>query len=331
MLSVLVPVRNGDATLRSCLEALLWGDRSPDELIVVDDRSSDGSRELAEEVGARLVRREGADGGAAHVRNLGARTAEGDILIFVDADVVVHADTLALIEAEFSADPELAALFGSYDDDPPGGVVSRYKNLEHHFVHQHARRDTSNFWTGCGAVRRSVFLSVGGFDERYLGASIEDIDLGWRMRRAGYRIRLCPEVQGTHLKRWTLWQMVRADILGRAVPWTRLIVRESFLPADLNLDYRSRASAVIAWAGLFALVVGAWVHAAWIVGALCLVGLGALNAPLYGFLRRRGGWGFAVAGFAMHTLYFLYSSATFVIVNVLTRLRDRRAPARRTG
>ena len=320
-LSVLVPVRNGGEGLRLCLEALLAGDRRPDELIVIDDGSTDGSGELAARLGARLLRRDGGPGGAAHVRNLGARAATGDLLVFFDADVVAHPDTLALMAAEFTQDPELAALFGSYDDHPPGTLVSRYKNLSHHFVHQHAGRDTHNFWTGCGAVRRAVFLELEGFDERYGGASIEDIDLGWRMRRAGYRIRLCPAIQGTHLKQWTFRRLVHSDIFDRAVPWTQLIVRESFLPTDLNLNRRSRWSAVLAWATVIALVAGVWQPWALAAAGACLLGLAVLNAPFYRFLARRGGPGFALAGFFLHTLYYLYSSATFTLVAAAARLR----------
>ena len=325
-LSVLIPVHNGGEALRLCLEALLAGDRRPDELIVMDDASTDGSGELARLLGARILHQEGEAAGAARVRNLGAQNAQGDVLVFIDADVVVHHDTLALMEAELAGDPGLDALFGSYDDHPPGNLVSRYKNLCHHFVHQHACRDTHNFWTGCGAIRRSVFLAMEGFDERYGGTSIEDIDLGWRMRRAGHRIRLCPEIQGTHLKQWRFWRMVRSDILDRAVPWTRLIVRDSFLPADLNLNRSSRLSAVCAWAALILLVVGAW-HPWTLPGsAACLAGVALLNAPLYRFLSRRGGPGFALIGFFLHTLYYLYSSATFALVAGLARLRSGPPP-----
>ena len=325
--SVLVPVRNGGDGLRLCLEALLAGDRSPDDLVVVDDGSTDGSPELARQLGARVLQREEGGSGAAHVRNLGARATRGELLVFVDADVVVHRDTLALIEQEFTRDPGLCALFGPYDDHPPGTLVSRYKNLVHHYVHQHARRETANFWTGCGAIRRSVFLSEGGFDERYGGTSIEDIDLGWRLRRAGHRIRLCPDIQGTHLKQWTFWSMVRSDILDRAAPWTRLIVRESFFPADLNLDRKSRLSAVLAWATVCALATGFWRPWLWALAPASLLALGLLNAPLHAFLFRRGGWRLAVAGFFMHVLYFLYSSVTFVITAALALVRRRRTVA----
>jgi hypothetical protein len=77
---------------------------------------------------------------------------------------------------------------------------------------------------------------------------MEDVELGVRLRQAGQRIRLCPEVQAKHLKRWTLASLWHTDIFARAIPWTRLILRQGRLSCDLNLNWRSRLSALGAWA-----------------------------------------------------------------------------------
>ena len=77
------------------------------------------------------------------------------------------------------------------------GVVSQYRNLLHHFVHQHGNSEASTFWAGCGAIRRSVFEEMGGFDEqRFPTPSIEDIELGYRLRQAGHRILLDKACRG---------------------------------------------------------------------------------------------------------------------------------------
>jgi hypothetical protein len=131
---------------------------------------------------------------------------------------------------------------------------------------------------------------------------------------------LCPDVQVTHLKRWTFASLLRSDILDRAIPWARLILHDTRVPADLNLDVRSRLSALTAWAALVSLALGFWSPWAWIGMLLGLVALGALNANLYRFFARQGGMGFAVGAVGLHALYFLYSSLTFALVAVLTRL-----------
>jgi GT2 family glycosyltransferase len=262
--------------------------------------------------------------GPAVARNRGAALAGGDALVFVDADVAVHSDSLARIERYLAEQPSLAALFGSYDADPPArGLVARYKNLLHHYVHQHGRREASTFWAGCGAVRRDVFVALGGFDESYGRPSIEDIDLGRRLRQAGYCVWLCPDVQVTHLKRWTLSSLLRSDICERAVPWTRLILRQRHLPADLNLDAKSRLSALAAWAALICLAIGLWSPRLWVGALLAVALLGGLNAGLYRFFARQGGIGFALGAAGLHGLYLLYSSLTFGLVAGWTRLTRR--------
>lgn len=124
------------------------------------------------------------------------------------------------IRRALASDGELEAIFGSYDDDPVHhGLVSDFRNLLHHQVHQEGAGEAMTFWAGLGAMRRGAFQAVGGFDEqRFPHASIEDIDLGMRLVASGGRIVLDPSIQGTHLKRWTLANMVRTDFLRPGIP-----------------------------------------------------------------------------------------------------------------
>lgn len=314
-LSVIIPVHNGGEDLRDCLKALTTCERLPDEIIVVDDGSTDSSEDVASESGGLVLRQEKLRLGPAKARNRGAARAHGDILVFIDADVVVHQDTLRVIEHYFAAHPEIAALFGSYDDKPAHrSMVSLYKNLQHHFVHHHSKQDASSFWTGAGAIRRDVFLKLGGFNESYSRPSIEDIELGLRLKAAGYRVWLCADVQVKHLKRWNLLSLVRSDIFDRAVPWTELILSTAHLPSDLNLDFRSRLSAICVWVLLLNLAVGFWFPIAWITIVTLLGTLIALNFPLYHFFYKQNGRRFVTGGIVLHLLYFLYSSSAFGIV-----------------
>ena len=319
-LSVVIPVYNGGEELRLCLQALGQSARKPDEVIVADDGSTDGSLAWAAELSAEVLTLKGPRGPAV-ARNCGARKASGDILVFVDADVKVHADTLAKFERLFVDSPDLVAAFGSYDDQPAAmSHVSRYKNLLHHYVHQHGGREAETFWAGCGAIRREPFLALGGFSEAYGRPSIEDIELGARLREVGHRIALCPDILCTHLKRWTLGSLLRTDIFARAIPWTRLIVKQGRLPAGLNTDRKSRWSAVLAWlavlAALACLVSGGLgcmpcSAAAAGIGASCGLALVVLNHALYRFFFKHGSLWFGLTSVSLHVLYLLYSSLIF--------------------
>jgi glycosyltransferase involved in cell wall biosynthesis len=314
-LSVIIPVYNGRRFLGQCLKALVSSSRAPDEVLVVDDGSSDGSGTLARDLGATVLTQAGGPKGPAQARNLGAARAAGDILVFLDADVVVHPETLAMIALQFQEQLDLAALFGSYDADPPApGHISRFKNLLHHFTHQHGQREASTFWVGCGAIRRDAFQDLGGFYEGYGRPAVADIELGLRLKEAGRRILLDPTVQVTHLKVWTLASLLKSDIFDRAMPWTRLILNRGRLPDTLNPDLKSRIAALLAWTELTLLAAGFWHPGAWVGFILTLMLQGLLNYRLYRLFFRKGGVRFLVAATGLHHLYLLYSSLTFVVV-----------------
>ena len=324
--SVVVPVRNDAARLGVCLGALRASTMSDRELIVVDDASTDASARVAEDMGARVIRLPSQSGPAA-ARNRGAALARGRYLVFVDADVCVHPETLDRAAAVLDAEATVDALFGSYDASPVApGTVSQYKNLLHHFVHQTGGSEASTFWAGCGAIRREVFLDIGGFAEDYRRPSIEDIELGVRLRRAGRRILLRPEIQATHLKAWTLATLLESDVRDRAIPWTRLVLREGRLPSDLNLRPSQRASALLACALLASLLLGIRWPVLLALAPPALLAVAALNRDLYRFFARRRGRGFLLAAVPLHLLYYLYSVAGFALGVVLHFLvRTRRA------
>lgn len=246
-ISVVIPVYNSADTLKRCLASVAASRRRPNECIVVDDGSTDGSGDVARSCGARVVSVSTGPSGPGNARNAGAAVAIGDVLFFLDADVTVHEDTIGRVEETFATDPTIDAAFGSYDDNPDAAdFLSRYKNLFHHFVHQHARGEAVTFWGACGAVRRSVFQALGGFDApRYPHPSVEDIEFGYRLRSAGHRIVLNKDMQIRHLKRWTMRGLIKTDIFDRGAPWTRLALRDRRLPNDLNLGFSQRLSAFL--------------------------------------------------------------------------------------
>lgn len=260
--SVIVPVYNGQRTLESCLSAIAASSYSNYECIVADDSSTDDTREIAARYANRMLELTGGPRGPAYARNRGAELASGDVVFFVDADVVIRPDTISKVAETFAYHPEVAAMFGSYDDDPQAGAFSsQFKNLFHHFVHQQGRQQAVTFWSGCGAVRRDVFLESGGFNsDRYPRPSIEDIELGYRLTAAGHRIMMNKEVQVKHLKNWTILGMIKADIFDRAIPWTQLILQERDLPNDLNLGLSQRASALLLCVLILHLAFTAYFH-----------------------------------------------------------------------
>ena len=306
LISIIIPVYNAADTLPQCLDAVNNSTSRDFECLVADDGSWDESPDIAAEKGARVISIAGRHG-PAYARNVAAESAQGEILLFIDADVCIQPGTVAQVVEAFAEDPKLDALIGSYDDEPAASnFVSQYKNLMHCFVHQQGKRRASTFWTGCGAVRRSVFLDSGGFDKRYTRPSTEDIELGARLIRAGHKIELEPSLTVKHLKHWTLTGLLESDIRDRAIPWTLLMLRERHIPNDLNVQWSQRVSVALMYLALSTVLVY------WPVS----VGLAAvvivMNHRFYRFLVERRGVFFAARAVPLHLLYFIYSGAAFL-------------------
>ncbi|HVS12163.1 MAG TPA: glycosyltransferase, partial [Planctomycetota bacterium] len=334
-LSVIVPFHDGADRLRACLSGLA-SSSAEHELILVDDASSDPAAiELARSSGARYVRLD-TNRGPAVARNAGARIASGEILAFVDSDVVVQPDSLAKLRAVLTLEPDVGAVFGSYDAAPASpGMVSRYRNLMHHFYHQTGPREATTFWAGCGAMRRAVFERAGGFDERYRHPSIEDVELGVRLHAAGVPIRLRPDIQCKHLKRWRLLEMVRVDVTRRAIPWTRLMIERPGIGRDLNLAPAQRLCVVLVFLAVALVPAGALAPELRSIAAWLWLPLAALapvvwiNRRLYELFLRRGGAIFALQAFLLHLLYYVYGGLAWGWGQLVHRLgaKERAAAA----
>jgi len=299
-LAVIIPATDRPPTLDRCLDAIRTADEPPEQVVVVDEAHTPGP---------------------AAARNAGAERTDVDVLVFVDADVEVHRDAFVRVRRAFERDGRLGAVFGSYDDSPPArGLVSSFRNLLHHHVHQAAAGPATTFWAGVGAIRREVFLAHGGFDEeRYPRASIEDIELGCRLAASGVRIELDPGLLGTHLKTWTLRSMLETDFSRRGAPWVALMLETDASRSALNLGWRHRASAASVGLGALALGRGRRTTAAAALAALLV-----LNRDFYGLLLRRTGPAAATAGIGLHAVHHLTGIAA-VPAGVLLYLRGRQA------
>ncbi|XWK88430.1 MAG: glycosyltransferase family 2 protein [Phormidium sp.] len=323
-ISLIVPVLNGGENFRQCLQSLSKVAEKLLEIIVIDDGSTDDSGKLAAELGAQVITFP-SPGGPARARNKGAEVAKGEILFFIDADVTLTVETIDRLITAFSHSPSLDALIGSYDDSPgSSNFLSQYKNLFHHYTHQTSSEEASTFWGACGAVRREAFWAVGGFDEGYRYPSVEDIELGYRLKQAGCRIKLDKTFQVKHLKDWRVGSLLRAEIFYRAIPWTELLWRDRQFSNDLNLKNSSRLSLILTYLLVFCLIGGWWWSILWLIGLGVSLALLLLNLPLYRFFLQKRGILFTFGVIPWHWLYFFYGGLAFVIGTIRYHLYHKR-------
>lgn len=305
--SVIVPVHGQPELLSQCLRSIRASTFQDYELLVSDDGSPEPDRiqSAVSPYNVRLIRCHTRRGSAA-ARNRAALAACGDHLVFFDADVTVRPETLALLAQSFDRTPAPDAVIGSYDRTPSSpGRVSQFRNLLHAHAHQRSHGDATTFWAGCGAIRRERFLQLGGFRESFHRPSIEDVELGQRLHRAGGRILSAPEIEVTHHKAWTLYSMVRTDLIARAIPWAALI-REHGLPRNLNFRISDRLGAAFtALAAVLAVIAVFHGPVYWGFFAFALIASGACQSSFLRFAASTKGPAFAIICFPLLLLYNL--------------------------
>jgi GT2 family glycosyltransferase len=245
LISVVVPNRNGAATIGRCLEAAFASDHPRFEVVVVDDASDDGSLGTIGAFPCRLVRLD-RHAGVSRARNAGARASRGDLLFFVDADCLLQRETLSRAATAYGERRDLV-LGGSYTPLPDDrDFFSRFQSVFiHHFETKRAEPDyvaAHAMMIDAGLFRRS-----GGFVEgSYLGvaASVEDVELSHRLRRSGCTLAIDPNVQVRHVFRFSLGRSLR-NAVRKARTWTRYSLANRDLLADSGTASRELKANVL--------------------------------------------------------------------------------------
>lgn len=228
-LSVIVPFHNERRQLSRCLEALGASSIRDLEVILVDDASDDGSTQIAAGFAQRShgrvrLERIETNAGPAAARNRGIALSSGEVVAFVDADVVVGERSLECLLDLLTAEPGTGGVIGTVSPDTDGGsFASAYNNLFRRHLDVDLPAHVCFFFSGFGALRRSAIVAAGPFNEAYRSADIEDVEYGFRLTDLGIPIALCPALEVQHIKRlrWTGLLRVRAR---RAYYYTQFLL-----------------------------------------------------------------------------------------------------------
>jgi len=213
-MSVIIPVYNSKDTIEECLKSVYNSDYKNYEVIVVDDRSTDNSIEIIKKFPCKLIRM-GKNSGPAKARNTGVKYSKGDILLFMDADVLIKKNTLKKFNDSLKRVKEASAIQAIYSKYVKYNNFSNiYKMLYLTYGFNRVSEDfIPTIASYCAAIKKSVFVSLKGYNENIPTASSEDDEFGHKLSNKGYKIYLDKEIECDHIVKLDLIGTIKRDFI----------------------------------------------------------------------------------------------------------------------
>lgn len=305
LVSIIIPVRNGEATIVRCLEAAFASHYENFEVIVVDDGSDDRSAELIKTFPCMLIQLP-APSGASRARNVGVSHCHGNILFFTDADCLLNEDAVPLAVERLSVGNQHVVLGGTYTVQPADNrFFSAFQSAFINYFESRGDGDPDYIATHAMALYANAFRASRGFAEHYLPI-LEDVEFSHRMKNSGYRLVIDPGIKVRHIFDYSFAGSVQNGFT-KARYWIIYSIHNKDLLADSGTASRALKFNTAALFGsvLVALLVLA-TGKAWLSTIIVL--LMALNITvnrdlLRAFYRARGA-GFALAAAAYYLLVY---------------------------
>ncbi len=219
-ISVVIPNRNGAATIGRCLDAAFASDYGRFEVVVVDDASEDASVEIIRGFPCKLVRLNRRQG-VSRARNAGAAAASGELLLFIDADCLLARNSLAVGNRSYGGRRD-RVVGGTYTPVPfDRDFFSAFQSA---FIHYFETKNPRPDYVAAHAmlIDAGLFARSGGFvEDSFIGvaASVEDVELSHRLRRSGVELAMAPDFLVKHIFRFSLRRSL-ANATRKARVWT---------------------------------------------------------------------------------------------------------------
>ncbi len=302
MISIVIPTYNAAKFMPNLLDSIFKQVTDDMEVVIVDDCSTDNTVEIVNKYPARVIQL-GKNGGPARARNIGVEAAKGEIIFFLDSDVVVLDGTMKEVKDCFDKDPSANCVIGICATEPLNkGFVPTYMAM-FEYIHLIGTKDNkvSVFAPRCGAIKKDLFQKVGGYDESYKGADVEDFELARRINKVDCII-LNPRMLVKH-QFVNNFQEAVINYFKRAVMWIHLFLKEKKFDNAGPTAPSNGVAAICAFFSLISLFFIPLINTAKYAFILLLIIFMLANLRWWNFMRKEAGLLFSIKAIFLN--YFL--------------------------
>ncbi len=211
MITIIIPVYNSSQTLKECLDAIFSNSPEKSEVIVVSDNSKDNSIDIAKNYNCKIIELK-ENKGPGYARNIGANSATGDLLLFVDSDVIVKKDILTNVRKAFD-DKKVNVIQGIYSHKPNyKNTITQYQQSFYCYYTWHKKNKyTGTLVSMCFAIRKNTFLKLNGFNTNIKKATAEDEEFGYKLLDDGNHILISRELNVEHRVNYTIGKFIKRN------------------------------------------------------------------------------------------------------------------------
>ncbi len=317
MISIVIPTYNASKFIPNLMNSIFKQAVEDMEVIIIDDCSTDNTVELAKEYPTKVIVME-QNGGPAKARNRGVAEAKGDIIFFLDSDVLVLDGTVQEVKEYFENDHAANCVIGVCATEPLNkGFVPKYMAMfEYIHLLDAIGNNLSVFAPRCGAITKALFQEAGGYDESYKGADVEDFELARRINKID-RIELNPKMLVRHQFVNNVEEAVK-NYFKRAVMWLHLFMTDKQFDNAGPTAPSNGIAAVSAFMSFFSLILMPVMDGAGFGVFIFLLSFLFFNIKWWNFMRKEAGLLFAAKALLLNyvlgidiILASIYAVATF--------------------
>ena len=302
MISIIIPVYNGEKYLTECLRSVFNSDYADSEVIVVNDGSTDNSLEIINSFPCRVINLEN-NLGVANARNVGANAARGDLLIFFDADIVIEKDTISNFKRLHEDSNILISSCQVYPKSLSRGFTPDILAIDWCYIYKQLEKQASYIPSMNFAIYKKVFSELGQFSGAFKSAGGEEIEIGMHAMRKGCKIYVDQSFYVRHHFQ-SFWPRCKT-LFRRGYVYGRIVLQRNLICDKGHGTMREAMNAGLSLLGTLALILSIFIPYLLILFFATAVMQIFLDIGLNLFIVKRRGILFLIGSMPVHYIWYL--------------------------